>query len=356
LTERFEAPAVEALPSYHALVAIALLSLGARPYRDTKDRFSLDLAPGWEMTPQFGDTLGMVFKKLIGKRRPTMALFMVRVAPPGTAGSRTFADATEEVFAAQPGFRRLGESKVAIGGQPAFVRRYEAQVDRESGIKKRIDAHYLEAKGNVFLIHVETTSVERPKIENDVTAMLASFAPGSGASVAAPPPPSSSAAIAGKWINDDGLILLLEPDGSFALADVGGRYETAGDSLTLIIPEKGRESFTFSLGDKTLTLRSPNLGAPMTYRRVESQVRHHKPEELVGAWETVGTSQSVALELRKSGKFTMGEFSGKWRYERGQLHLERSKSEVITYDVKLEGDRLILAGADLDRPIALRRK
>ena len=75
--------------SYHALVAIALLSIAARPYRDTKDRFSFELAPGWEMTPQFGDTLGMVFKKLIGKRRPTMALFMVRVAPPGTGANLT---------------------------------------------------------------------------------------------------------------------------------------------------------------------------------------------------------------------------------------------------------------------------
>jgi hypothetical protein len=359
LTERFEAPAVEAVHSYHALFAIALLSIAARPYRDTKDRFSLELAPGWEMTPQFGDTLGMVFKKLLGKRRPTMALFMVRVAPPGTAGSRTFADATEEVFASQPGFRKLGESRVEIGGEDGFVRRYEAQVDRDSGIKKRIDAHYLEAGGNVFLIHVETTAAERPKIEADVSFMLSSFEPGRSTGRSPPPPPPSSAPIAGRWINDDGLILVLEADGSFALADVGGRYEASGDSLTLIIPEKGRESFSFTLGEKTLTLRSPNLGSPMTYRRVDAQGKapsHHRREELVGAWETVGTRETVSLELRKSGKFTMGEFSGKWRYERGQLHLERSKSEAITYEVKLEGDRLILAGADLDRPIALRRK
>jgi hypothetical protein len=64
----------------------------------------------------------------------------------------------------------------------------------------------------------------------------------------------------------------------------------------------------------------------------------------------------VSLDLRRNGDFTMGEFQGRWTYERGQLRLERSASEVVTYDAKLEGDRLILAGADLDRPIALRRK
>jgi hypothetical protein len=64
----------------------------------------------------------------------------------------------------------------------------------------------------------------------------------------------------------------------------------------------------------------------------------------------------VSLQLNKSGSFAMGEFRGRWRYEKGMLHLERSASEVVTYDAKLEGDRLILAGADLDRPIALRRK
>jgi hypothetical protein len=347
----------EAVPSYHALVAIALLSIAARPYHDTKDRFSLELAPGWELTPQFGDTLGMVFKKMVGKRRPTMALFMVRVAPPGTGGSRTFADATEEVFAAQPAFKKLGESKLSVGGRPGFVRKYEAEVEKGSGITKRIDAHYLEASGNVYLIHVETTAAEFPKIEPDVRAMLASFEPGRSTAVEAPPPPPASGiAIIGRWINDDGLILLLDPDGTFALADVSGRYETTTDSLTLIIPKQGRESFSFTVAEKTLTLRSPNLPAPMTYRRVQEKTAHHTSADIAGAWETVGTKQPVSLDLRRNGDFTMGEFQGRWTYEKGQLRLERTSSEVVTYDAKLEGDRLILAGADLDRPIALRRK
>ncbi len=341
-----------------ALVLWAGLSIAARPYHDTKERFSLELAPGWEMAPQFGDTLGMVFKKLLGRRSQAMALFMVRVAPPGTAGSRTFADATEQVFASQPGFRALGESRARIGGQSGFVRRYQVQLDRSSPIKKQIDAYFLESSNNVYLIHVETTVSARARIDADVTAMLASFRPGGAAPNDAPPPAGVPAAraVAGRWINDDGLILVLDSDGTFALAEVGGHYEATADTLTLIIPNKGRESFTYVLAARTLTLRSPNLPTPMTYRRVEEGAKHRTATDLVGAWKTVGTPRAVSLELKNTGRFVMGEFEGKWRYEDGRLHLERSPSEVITYDAKLDGDRLILAGADLDRPIALKRR
>ena len=344
------------VPGRLVVLLLAIFLSAARPYHDTKDRFSLELAPGWELAPQFGDTLGMVFKKIIGQRPPVMALFMVRVAPPGTAGSRTFADATEEVFAAQPGFHELGESRIAIGGRDGFVRRYEAEVDAKAGLKKRIDAYYLEANGAIYLLHVETTARDRPKIDADVQRMLASFVPGRPTGEEPPPPSSAAPRVAGRWINGDGLILTLEDDATFTLADVGGRYEVTADSLTLIIPNKGRESFSFVLGENTLTLRSPNLGEPMTYRRAEGKTKHHSSTDFVGAWETVGTSRPVSLALHKSGRFEMGEFAGKWRYENGQLHLERSKSEVIVYDAKLTGKRLILAGADLDRPIALERK
>src|SRR5687768_12722025 len=110
----------------------------------------------------------------------------------------------------------------------------------------------------------------------------------------------SAAAIAGRWVNDDGLVLALGDDSSFALAEATGRYEVQADTLTLIIPGQGRESFTFvhDPAAGTLILSSPNLGTPMTYRRTSGagaktpapqrakSASSDASDELIGRWTT----------------------------------------------------------------------
>lgn len=342
------------------ILGLACLLSAARPYRDTKDRFRLELAPGWELSPQFGDTAGMVFKKKLGRRRGVgLAFLAVRVAPEEMESARAFARSLEPALQAQPGFRSLGEARAQVGGRPALLRKYRASFDGYPGLKKRIDSYFLEAHGRVFLLQVTSGERERRRIERDVQAMLASFVPmGGRRPEPRRPRPRTQAvpSLAGRWVNDDGLVLFLAKDQTFTLADVGGRYEANGDALTLIIPKKGRQEFTYQLVSDRLTLRSPDLPGPVTYRRDDRGPKKHTAGDFVGSWETVGTAKPIPLELGKDGDFRMGEFEGTWQYEAGRLQLRRSKSEVITYDVRLAGGRLILSGADLDRPIAFRRR
>lgn len=342
-----------------ALLGLACLLAAARPYKDTKDRFRLVLAPGWELSPQFGDTAGMVFKKQLGRRRGAgLALFSVRVAPEGTESARAFAAALEPALEGQPGFRRLGEEQAAVGGRPALLKRYEAAFDARSTLKKRIDAYYVEAEGRVYLLQVTSGAREIGRLRRDVRSMLASFVP-----LGTRPPENRAPTmvekappLAGRWVNEDGLVLFLGEDQTFTLADVGGHYEVSRDALTLIIPKKGRQTFAYELASDRLTLRSSELPRPVTYRRQDRSAPKRTKGDFVGTWETIATSPAVTLDLEKGGRFRMGDFEGTWRYEAGRLRLERSASEVITYDIRLVGGRLILSGADLDHPIAFRRR
>jgi hypothetical protein len=344
------------------VLAVAVLAIAARPYEDTQHRFRLDLAPGWELAPRFGDTLGMVFEKTFPDRhRSGLALFMVRIAPPGTAGTKTYAGAIERAFESQPGYRSLGEQRTRVGVYPGFVRRYRMNVADGAKLEKRVEAHFFEAEGRIFLVHVEGGSREMEKIGGDVRAMLASFVAHRAAEespdIDPPDAPRSEAQasrqeLTGRFVNADGLMLTLDDGGTFSLADVTGTYEVQGDQLSLITGGK-RQSFRFALGPDGLELTSPKLPKPIVYRRAP-KATPRTAGDVVGSWQAMGAD--ARLDLEANGRFRMGDVEGTWSLAEGRLRLEKSPSEVITYDVERTGDRLILSGADLDRPATFQKR
>lgn len=382
---------MEAVPSYQsagravkslgaarvlAVLALATLTTASRPYEDARRGFRITLAEGWALSPLFGDTEGMVFRRDISSRRGEgLALLMVRSVPLPAGGLEAYMAGVERELGAQPGFRRLEDRTARIGGREAEVRVYRTLVSAESRLEKQIRAHFLAASGRAYLIHLEAPPRDLARIEPEVEAMLASFEVLGPRREGVSDPRPTRPSLAGRWVNDDGLVMVLGADESFALADVAGRFEVKGDTLTLVIPGQGRESFSFVLdpGAETLTLSSANLEAPMVYRRGGRSAEAPRksggdapgdapgtgpadPSAIAGTWETSSGKNTVRLTLRKDGGFRLGPHAGKWSASGGTLRLERSATDVISYRFHVNNGALVLEGGDLDGPVSFTRR
>jgi hypothetical protein len=352
--------------SLEITVVLAALSLiAAKPYEDTRHRFRVELPDAWQLSPQFGDTHGMVFQRSVGARhRKSLATLIIHVDSVPASDAKAYADAHEKALETQPGFERKSEGATTIGGLPALVREYKSFASKKQEIEKKMRAHVLEAAGHHYLIHVETTARDFNKIESDLKTILKSFTPSAGEKK---DPVSmkieetlETPILAGRWTNDDGLVMVLGGDGSFALAEAVGRYEVKDNVLTMIIPGQGRESFTFVLDGiaGTLTLSSPNLGSPMTYRRggnAPARTSGDDAKDLAGKWITPTANGPLVLELRKDKSFTMGSSSGQWAAGANRLTLIKGGAETVSYIFRREGDRLALSGGDLEVEVVFTR-
>jgi hypothetical protein len=368
------------------LIFLALSSVAARPYEDTRRRFRLELPEKWELVPQFGDTSGMTFRRVLKTRHGDVpAILLIHVDSVPAADAREYADAVEAQLKKQAGFTRLEEREGLVGGKPALIRDYKMLASKKPKIEKQVRTHYIDAAAHHYLLHFETTALEFHLVEKDLQQILDSFRPIAGASqkkeAHAPIASDSAKAIAGRWVNDDELVLVLGDDGSFALAEASGRYEVEGGKLTMIIPGQGRESFTFihDPEQRTLTLSSENLGKPMVYRRsgrassakkvkttpaTEEQKRSTEQAEkinlaqltlLVGRWTTPTQNGALVLDLRADGAYSMGSMKGRWSATPEQLTLAKNATERIEYKFRFDASRLMLSGGDLDEEVAFSR-
>jgi hypothetical protein len=362
-------------------ISLPLLLVAARPYEDTRKRFRLELADQWTLVPQFGDTSGMTFRRVMKTRRgDSPAILLIHVDSAQVEDARAWADANEAELKKQPGFSKLEEKAGMVGGKPALIREYKMLASKKPRIEKMVRVHFLDAAGHHYLLHYESTVQEFHHAESDVEKMLESFVPIAGSTqekeAVAAPIDASAKAIAGRWINDDELVLVLGDDGSFALADASGRYEVQGSKLTMIIPGQGRESFTFIHDPEqgTLTLSSDNLPKPMTYRRTgkaspppakeKPAKRPTEPPEkinlaqltlLVGRWTTPTPNGALVLELRADGSFSMGTMKGRWSATSDELQLIGGSSQRIQYKFRFDASRLLLSGGDLEEEVAFSR-
>lgn len=353
------------------LLAGASLSLftapaWAEPYEDTQHRFRLELVSGWAPTPAFGDTDGMVFTRSPVRRGGRSATLRVRI---GAALDPDDALARHERELSGPGGLRPGAtSRAPLAAGPTTSRAY---VRGEGALTDRVEVHALSAVGRLYLLEVTTPDRDHQRLTAEVKKLLDGFRPISAASQGTSGSErtvevdgAGAAALAGRWRNDDGLVLALGADLSFALDSATGRYEVTGETLTLIIPGQGRESFTFQhdAAAGTLTLSSPNLDGPMTYRRLgagqggkASTTRADSEGRLTGTWSTGGKKGTVTLQLSADRSFSLGPHQGQWSASGDTLKLDRGGGDLITYRFKLKQGTLVLSGGDLDDPVRFER-
>lgn len=348
------------------LVALVVVgALGARPYEDTKQRFTLEVPEAWRLAPRFGDLAGMTFERrleALGAR--DVAVLTVHVDPLAASHLDEFVRRVE----ADEGASGPAEERAAtIAGRPARVR------ERRVG-ERVIRGYFFDARGRYFHLRLEVPELTLRAVDAELAPMLASFTPGVGGAKApafgggstdtpAPASPPSSApaarvpsrggprAIVGRWRSPSGARLELGADGRFRMGPRQGTYTLSASQLVLDVPGKDPITLTWALADegRTLTLTGEALREPARYKRDGAVDRG-----LAGRW--VATRGRVELDLGADGQFTFGPLEGTWTEAEDHLVLRSARGDSVTYRATLDDDTLQLAGGDLEQPLVLRRR
>jgi hypothetical protein len=333
----------------------------AKPYVDTKQRFSLELPNGWKLHPLPGDTSGMTF------RRDEAGVFAILrvVVRPVKAGETPF-DVLKGYCASfedEIGYTPGTELPSTVGLIPSLHRSFTVLASGDKKTVRALDIHAVIAFGHVHILHFETLEREKKRFARDLDALVGNYRPEAGRKLYAP--------LVGVWKNDDGgPDLILAETGGFVLGPLDGAFVVDGGRLTLVVPD-GREQYSYQQKERALVLSSPNLEADLRYTRSGSA--HFGPakggddsptrltrEELIGRWRAldVPSTDPLVLVLARSGAVQFGPLSGQWRFARGLLTIESTQGRAITYTVSKDarGRRLTLGGGDLEREILLERE
>jgi hypothetical protein len=281
------------------------------------------------------------------------------IDPIEAANLRAFVDKTSADL--EKTHTRLDKRLTDVGGRHALLLEF-GPLDKAEDPLMRLRAYFLEAAGHRYELRIEGQMNSLRRLDKELDAILKSFVPKAGAqhevSERAADKPFEPALLVGRWMNDDKLVMEIHADGGFLLGDTKGRYELSGHTLTFILPGQGREDFNFSVDDSgsVVTLNSPNLDAPMSYRRLKDGDSDDEPATapkagLPGRWQTKG----LVLELKAGGDFSMGKMRGTWSSEGGRLTLRGTHGESVSYQFELHGDSLRLSGGDLDDPRTFRK-
>jgi len=345
------------------VVLAALLPLvwaspaGAKPYVDTKKRFALETAGGWEGAPLPGDVLGMNFRKKIDGV-PASLHVMVQATKAGVSVKQTL-DGVEAPFKDEIGYNPGTDFPVVIGGIQGTRRTLSVFASGDRQTVRAIELYAIHAFGYAHVLHVETLEKKRGAITRDVDRMLASYEALAGRGVAAP--------LAGVWMNTGGgPDLKLEPAGEFHMGALNGGWHADGGLLELRIPS-GAEKYRYVQSGDTLTLSSPNLDRDMVFRRsggaavsAPGRAARSGPlsrEELIGTWRVLdqAATEPLTMVLAASGSVSFGGLSGRWRFSTGRLTIASTAGETITYAASWSDGQLVLSGGDLDKELTLER-
>ncbi len=331
------------------------------PYVDTKKRFEMELAGGWELSPLPGDTQGMNFRKKIDAV-PGLLHVSVDALLPGQTLKQTL-DAAEAPLRAEIGFNPGTEVPVAIGAFGGSRRSLSVFASGDKNTVRSIEIYALHAYGFAHILHFETLEKKRPSFTRDLDRMLASYVPLVGKDLAAP--------LAALWINTGGgPDLTLNDSGAFSMGPLSGGWRGDGGLIELKI-SSGTEKYRYALNGDTLTLSSPNLGGDLVFRRsTTTPTKVAAPaaaartpgavtrEELIGRWRVIDQPATEALKmvLAPTGSVSFGPLAGRWRFATGRLTITSTAGSTLTYAASLNDGHLVLSGGDLDKDLTLERE
>ncbi|MBI4816133.1 MAG: hypothetical protein HY791_07745 [Deltaproteobacteria bacterium] len=310
----------------------------AKPYEDTRGRFTLDVAAGWRIEPRFGDTAGMVFVRDVelgdGKQKVSLS-----VEADGAVVDSTW-DLADRIEAREGLGRRQREAPDQVGKLAGLMREY----DRGSAL---VRVWYAVADRRPIVVRFEASTRAAPKAEREVARMIESLV------VVGSKPEGPR--LAGRFVSDGGVVLELGDDGSVSFGGREGRFKVNDELLTLELAGGKARQFRFELSGDRLSLSSPELPKPAVYRRRAADAEQAKPRSVAGRWRFKGPRGELFIELEYSGAFVLGPMKGQWELKGDELALLGPKGQKIRYRAVLKVDLLELAGGDLDKPLKLRR-
>jgi hypothetical protein len=332
---------------------LAALLMGAKPYEDTRQRFTVALPSGWALAPRFGDLFGMTFEKVfdLDGVRGKVA-FTVHADPVVAEDLPEFADRVEAEWSRDTKSARVSSKGDRVGPHRAVVREYA--LEGRGGVG-RARSFAIEAAGRRYHLRIEAPGATLRPLEGEIRQLLDGFRPQAIAEAAALEPPRL--AVEGSWIGPGGVRLELREDGGFSLGAQHGRWHSEGSTLELSPKGKKKLRFEAALAadGATLSLRSPRLPQPAIYRRAAAPAGAAGVPPLPGRWSAEGPQGAMVLVLSDDGAFRLGPLEGRWSVRGDRLTLAGAKGERVIYRFELDPSGLRLTGGDLDAALLFHR-
>ena len=332
----------------------------AKHYEDTKNRFAMELAAGWQLAPMPLDSEGMVFKKQVDL---SPGLLRVRVLPwtQGVAleqlAARQLADFKREI-----GFRSESSRSIRINGKRAHREVFTMFANGDARFVRRGQLNVMLAYGSLHVIYFECLQKAWKYFAPDLSYMVKRYRPQVNA--------RKYQSLIGEWQDvQDGKKLVLNAENTFQMKHLKGTYEADGSRLVLFLPQ-GKERFTYRLQQGNLHLSNANLNAAQIFRRARSPkvlgtkrdepITSAKPptrEEVYGQWRVADQTltEPLTLFLSPTGSMAFGPMNGRWDLKEHRLSLISVDGTQRTYHVSLNGGRMRMSGGDLDRELILVR-
>ena len=333
-------------------VSVALL-VSAAPYVDTKQRFQLELPPGWRLLPAYGDTFGMRFQRELPGGRVSLT---VHVDPVETDLFEAFVSELEG-WVLEQGLERRSRTNAKVGPHPAVVINFDSAASKKDDVATLARSYFFEDGGHRYHLHVSASPrFALQRAEPELRALLGSFATRSvRESEPASASPAADPRLLGMWLNPANIPFRLDPEGGFQMGAARGRYLVQGETLSLMIDGKSLQTFRFEVREDRLYLHSDRLKTPAVYRRGRVRAEAASSSPLVGLWRATIPGGTLELKLESAGRFTLEGHRGRWVHESGLLSLTTDSGEVITYAAEVEGERLSLSGGDLEETLWLQK-
>lgn len=329
---------------------VALSAASAKPYEDTKSRFRLDMPEDWKWAPQPGDTSGTWFRRTNGLAVGNFSVRVIKLDRSTTL--ETVKGEAERAIVAEPGYRRLAEEALVVGGRPATRREYTMFVAGSDRTQRRVDDYFLQNGDHAFWLHFESLAEGFDLYRDDVSHFLASFVPIAGGQSTGVMG-GVALELLGRWtkVGDGALVLDLRSDQQFTLGPTQGSFTVERETLTLKT-EDGEERFRFILKKDELTLAGPHLDVPIKYNRINRKLQGG----LAGAWSPRKGVALGALSLSPGGQFKLGNITGNYRVRSDLLVLRDSSGNETIYTFVVDGNVLKLSGGDIASEAKFDRK
>src|SRR5207237_1959543 len=129
------------------------------------------------------------------------------------------------------------------------------------------------------------------------------------------------------------------------------RADAAAPRRDLRHPLRGYVSFTIMLRRSAAFLRLLGLGPPPRLA-AQTAPRHARLE---GKWQAKAEDEIRNIMVRSDSSAQFGDQVARWRVVGDSLWITLGDGVWQVYGMKLDGDKLKLAGGDLEKPVTLRR-
>ena len=344
-------------------LAVLLGSFGrpaaANHYEDTKNRFALELAAGWQLAPVPLDTEGMVFKKEVDLSPGMLRVKVVAANPPGDS----LASHVRRVllpFEREIGFHQESTRAVRINGIKGQKIIFTMFANGDARFVRRAQLNVLLAYGHIHVIYFECLQKAWRYFAPDLSHMLKRYEPRAGRDAYQP--------LAGEWADVvDGKKLRLGADNTFDMKHLEGMFTADGGEMILFL-KNGKEKFRYHINQGKLYLRNHNLGEAQVFRPLKlsqktkknTRVVDSKPpdrDSLYGKWRVVdqALAEPLTLFLSPTGSMSFGPMHGRWALESHRLSLTSVNGTQRIYHVSIHQGRMRMSGGDLDKELILVR-